>query len=145
MTVEIRQTGPQDVVAVLPARIDRANAAEVREVLLRTLNGTARTLTIDLSATTFCDVAGVRAIERAYQRATACGARLRLLAPSPSVRRILTLTGIHRIIPIDPPAPPRRHFGPTGRRDHRDVKVCTRRKPLSAITRANGMPKESAS
>ncbi|MGH3375554.1 MAG: STAS domain-containing protein [Actinoallomurus sp.] len=105
MTVEIRQAGPQHVVAVMPAELDCTNAAEVREVLLRSLNGTARTLTIDMSATTFCDVAGIRAIERAYQRACACGTRLRLLAPTPGVLRILTLTGIHRIIPIAPPAP----------------------------------------
>jgi hypothetical protein len=77
MTVEIRQAGPQDVVAVMPAEVDCTNAAEVREVLLRTLNGTARTLTIDMSATTFCDVAGVRAIERAYQRARACDGTVR--------------------------------------------------------------------
>jgi anti-anti-sigma factor len=69
------------------------------------LNGTLGTLTIDMSATTFCDVAGVRAIERAYQRARACDIRLRILAPTPGVRRILTLTGIHRVIPIAPPVP----------------------------------------
>ncbi|GAB2807201.1 hypothetical protein GCM10027176_10330 [Actinoallomurus bryophytorum] len=102
MTVEIRQAGPQDVVAVMPAEVDYTNAAEVREVLLRTLNGTPRTLTIDMSATTFCDVAGVRAIERVYQRARACGTRLCLRAPMPGVLRILKLTGIHRIIPIAP-------------------------------------------
>ena len=104
MTVEIRQVGPQDLVAVMPAEVDCTNAAEVREVLLRTLNGTVRTLTIDMSATTFCDVAGIRAIEHAYQRARARGTRLRLLDPTPSVVRILTLTGIHRIIPITPAA-----------------------------------------
>lgn len=110
MTVEIRQAGPQDVVAVMPTEVDCTNAAEVRQVLLRTLNGTARTLTIDMSATTFCDVAGVRAIERAYQRARACDTRLRLLAPTPGVLRILTLTGIHRIIPITPPVPAACHI-----------------------------------
>jgi anti-anti-sigma factor len=110
MTVEIRQAGPQDVVAVMPAEVDCTNAAEVREVLLRTLNGTVGTLTIDMSATTFCDVAGVRAIERAYQRAGACGTRLRLLAPTPGVLRILRLTGVHRIIPIAPPFPAARHI-----------------------------------
>ena len=110
MTVEIRQVGPQDVVAVMPAEVDCTNAAEIREVLLRTLNGTVRTLTIDMSATVFCDVAGVRAIERAYRRARACGTRLWLLAPTPGVSRILMLTGIHRIIPITPAAPAAVHI-----------------------------------
>jgi anti-sigma B factor antagonist len=114
MTVEIRQAGPRDVVAVMPAEVDCTNAAEVREVLLRTLNGPVGTLTIDMSATTFCDVAGVRALERAYQRAGACGTRLRLLAPAPGVVRILTLTGIHRIIPIAPPVPAARHIADHG-------------------------------
>jgi anti-anti-sigma factor len=105
MTVEIRKADPQDVVAVMPTEVDCTNAAEVGELLIQTLNGTLGTLTIDMSATTFCDVAGVRAIERAYQRARACDTPLRILAPTPGVLRILTLTGVHRIIPITPPVP----------------------------------------
>jgi anti-sigma B factor antagonist len=104
-TVRIRQGGGargEYVVVVMPAEIDVTNAAQVRQGLLRALNGTAGRLIIDMSATTFCDVAGVRAIERAYQRARACRTPLHLVLTEPSVRRILTLTGIHRIISIYP-------------------------------------------
>ena len=107
MTVEIRQADPDTVIAVMPAEIDATNAADVRETLLWALNGPAHTLAIDMSATIFCDVSGVRAIERAYRRARAGGTRLRLLAPDPGVRRILHLTGIHRIIPITTRGGPR--------------------------------------
>ncbi|MCW2948564.1 MAG: rsbV5 [Actinoallomurus sp.] len=103
-TIQIRQTGTQGehLIVVMPAEIDITNAAQVREVLLRVLNRADSTLIIDMSATTFCDVAGVRAIERAYQRARACRTQLRLVVQTPAVRRILTLTGIHRIIAVYP-------------------------------------------
>jgi hypothetical protein len=69
------------------------------------LNGSAHTLIIDMSTTTFCDVAGVHLLERVYQRAQACGTELRLMVTAPIVRRVLTLNGLHRIITIYPSVP----------------------------------------
>jgi anti-anti-sigma factor len=86
----------------MPAEIDIANAGKVRETLWRALNGRVRILVIDMSGTTFCDVSGLHVLERAYQRAQAGGAQLRLVVTAPIVRRLLTVYGLHRMIAIYP-------------------------------------------
>lgn len=93
------------LIAMIPAEVDISNADRLRETLLRILNGSVRTLIIDMSTTTFCDVSGVHVLERAYQRARACGTELRLVVTAPIVRRVLTLNGLHRIITIYPSLP----------------------------------------
>jgi anti-sigma B factor antagonist len=83
---------------MLPVEIDIANAGQVREDLLTVLNRGPATLIVDMTRTTFCDSAGVNAIVRAYQRAEACGARMRLVVNAPTVRRVLAITGVDRLV-----------------------------------------------
>jgi anti-sigma B factor antagonist len=92
----------EHLIAMIPAEVDISNADELREALLRVLNGNVRTLIIDMSATTFCDVAGVRVLERVHRRAQAYGTQLRLVVGVPGVRRILMLNGLHRILAVYP-------------------------------------------
>jgi anti-sigma B factor antagonist len=103
-TIRIRRAGTcgDQLIAEVPAEIDIGNADGLREALLRALNSNARILIIDMSATTFCDVSGVHALERAYHRARASGTQLRLVVTAPSVRRMFTLNGLHRIIAMYP-------------------------------------------
>jgi anti-sigma B factor antagonist len=104
-------------VLALPAEIDVTNADEVREVLRAAVSRAPGVLIIDMSATTFCDSAGVQAIIDAYNQVAArnkdaaTGTQLRLVASA--VRRIITLVGIDQLIPVyssveaalaDPPA-----------------------------------------
>ena len=102
--LEIRRadTHGDRLVAVFPAEVDISNADQLREALLRALNGNVRILIIDMSTTTFCDVSGVHVLERAHQRAHACGTELRLVVTAPIVRRVLMLNGLHRIFAIYP-------------------------------------------
>ncbi len=86
----------------LPAEIDLVIADDLREALLSILNQGALGLVADMSATTFCDSAGMTALVRAARRAAAHGATMRLAAPAPSVLRVLTLAGIDRLIGIHP-------------------------------------------
>jgi anti-sigma B factor antagonist len=95
----VRWAGPHAVAAV-PAEIDAANADEVRQGLLAAASLGAAVLVIDMSATTFCDSAGVQGIIAAHQQAAAAGTQLRLVAPA--VQRILTLIGIDQLVPIYP-------------------------------------------
>ena len=53
-----------------------------------------------MSATTFCDSAGVNAIISAYQEATANGTQLRLVAAA--VLRIFKLIGADQLMPVHP-------------------------------------------
>ena len=89
-------------VVCLPAEIDITNADRVREDLLSVLNQGAAVLIADLSKTTFCDSAGVSALARSFRRAEASQSEMRLVVGTLAVRRILTLTGIDRLLDIYP-------------------------------------------
>ena len=89
-------------VVIPPAEIDITNADQVREDLLSVLNQGAALLIADLSKTTFCDSAGVGALARSFRRAEASQSEMRLVVSTLAVQRILTLTGIDRLLDIYP-------------------------------------------
>lgn len=91
--------GPQAVIT-LPAEIDMVNADEIRDKLLAAAGCDLAVLIIDMSGTTFCDSAGVRAIIVAHQQAAATRTQFRLVATE--VSRILKLVGVDQLIPIYP-------------------------------------------
>jgi anti-sigma B factor antagonist len=86
----------------LPAEIDLTIADDVREALLSVLNQGALGLVVDMTATTFCDSAGITALVRASRRADATGAMMRAAATGSSVLRVFTLVGIDRLVDIHP-------------------------------------------
>ena len=55
-----------------------------------------------MTATLSCDHAGADAVVRAYQRALVTGTQLRLVVTAHIVRRVLSLNGLDRFIPIYP-------------------------------------------
>jgi anti-sigma B factor antagonist len=89
-------------VVSLPAEIDISNADQIREDLLSVVNRGATTLVVDMSATTFCDSAGVNALVRTLKRATANGAGMRLVVSTHAVRRVFDITGVDHLIDIYP-------------------------------------------
>jgi len=97
--VQFRWMGQQAVVT-MPAEIDAVNADAVRQALLDGGSYDAAVLIIDMSRTMFCDSAGVQVLIEAHHRAVAARTTLRLVATA--VTRILTLIGVHRLMPIYP-------------------------------------------
>ena len=97
----VQWTGRQAVIA-LPEHIDVSNAGQIREELLSVINRGARALTADLTATISCDHAGADALVRAYQRAVISGTELRLVVTAQFVRRMLSLSGLDRLVSIYP-------------------------------------------
>ena len=95
----VRWVGQQAVIT-MPAEIDATNADQVGQALLIAASQAAPVLIIDMSRTTFCDSAGIRAIITARQHAAATGTRLALVAAP--VLRMLTLTGVDQLVPIYP-------------------------------------------
>jgi anti-sigma B factor antagonist len=75
----------------LPAEIDSSNADHVRERLCAALRPGVRIVVADLTATIFCDVAGVRGMARARNHAAAMNAELRLAVRAGPVRRVLAI------------------------------------------------------
>jgi len=91
----------REVIVPLPEEIDIGNAAGVAEELSSAVSRN-RVVIIDMSATRFCDCAGVRAIMRAHKRTTGSGAELRLVVTATPVRRIFGLIGVDRLLDLYP-------------------------------------------
>ena len=96
---EVQQAG-QHAVITMPAEIDAANADEARRALLAAVGSSAAILVIDMSGTTFCDSAGLKAIIAAHTQAAKAGTQLRLVTTA--VLRIVTIVGIDQLIPVYP-------------------------------------------
>ncbi|WP_371655386.1 MULTISPECIES: STAS domain-containing protein [unclassified Streptomyces] len=77
----------------LAGEIDLETAPLVSASLCACLYEGVRTIDVDLTAVTFCDVSGLNAFLRTSEQATRAGGTLRLHHPPRSLRRILTLTG----------------------------------------------------
>jgi anti-sigma B factor antagonist len=84
-----------------PAEIDVTNAGGLRRAMQSCTDAGYTTLVVDMSETTFCDSAGVRAIIAAHKQAAAAGCQLRLVATAAALR-VLTLVGADQLIPIYP-------------------------------------------
>jgi anti-anti-sigma factor len=88
-------------VVATPEEIDINNAAGLRTALADAAAAAPGpgTLVVDMSATRFCDAAGLHVLVRAHQQAQARGGELLLVLPATTVLRIFAIAGIDRIIP----------------------------------------------
>ena len=90
----------RQAVVTLPAEIDISNAGLVSDTLLAVLNRGVAVLVADMTGTTFCACDGITALVRAYRRAAANHAELRIVVTAPIVLRLLALTGVDHLIPV---------------------------------------------
>ena len=87
-------------VVIAPAEIDITTAGQLRAILLEWHTRGHTTMVVDMTATQFCDSAGLRELVWAHKRAVAEGGGLRLVLPADgAVRRVFTFTGLDRLIP----------------------------------------------
>jgi anti-sigma B factor antagonist len=89
-------------VMTLPAEVDISNAEQVRQDLLSAVAQGATRVIADMTATTFCDSAGVTVLVRVVRQAAAHGSGLRLAASAPTVTRVLALTGVDQLVGVYP-------------------------------------------
>jgi anti-anti-sigma factor len=87
-------------VVTFPEHVDVSNAARIGEQLLAVLSSGAATVIADMSATASCDDAGADVVVRAYQRAVASQAELRLVICAPDVRSLMSAEGLDRLVPV---------------------------------------------
>jgi anti-sigma B factor antagonist len=87
-------------VVTTPVEIDVTNAAEFRQSLLCSANGSHPTLVVDMSETMFCDSTGLHQLVRARRRALAAGGEVRLVVKAPPVLRLFTIMGIDQLFPV---------------------------------------------
>ncbi|MGI9008689.1 MAG: STAS domain-containing protein [Streptosporangiaceae bacterium] len=94
-------TGP--VVVPLPPEIDMTNAERVSGELIAAARPGRRVVVGDLTATTFCDSAGIRALGVAHQHASRAKVQLRLaVAPDGAVRRVLEIMDLVAVLSVYP-------------------------------------------
>jgi anti-sigma B factor antagonist len=99
MNDQTAQTMP--VVVVLPVEIDVTNSQQVYDQLVAALAPGVDVVIADMTSTSFCDSSGVHALVFAHEAAVTRGSQLRLaVAPDGSVRRVLQLIGVGRILSI---------------------------------------------
>jgi anti-sigma B factor antagonist len=89
-------------VVAAPEDIDITNADGLRTALLEAASLGPGTFVVDMSRTQFCDTAGLHAVVAAHKRARAEGGQLLLVTRGAAVDRILSITGLDRVIPNFP-------------------------------------------
>ena len=97
----VQWTGRRALVT-LPRHIDSSNAGQICEQLLWIINRGAVVLIADLTGTASCDYSGADALARAHHRAVVNGAVLRLVVTADVVRRVLSINGLDRRVPVYP-------------------------------------------
>lgn len=102
MQDDISPAQGSDSLAVVsfPERVDVSNADSLRDKLLAVINHGAMVVIADMSATAWCDRAGVDALTRVYQRAVVNGAQLRLVVAAEGVQKLMSSDGLDRLVPI---------------------------------------------
>lgn len=92
----------QVAVVTLPDEMDVTNADAVREDLLSVMSHGTALLIADMSKTNFCDSSGVSALVRTFRQASADATAMRLVVSTPAVQRVLSITGVDRLIETYP-------------------------------------------
>ena len=92
----------EPVVITLPAEIDMSNSDSVGSELSAAMVPGVTLVVADLTSTVFCDSGGLRHLVMAYHQAAAIDAELRLAVQASSVRRVMELTGLFRLMNVYP-------------------------------------------
>ncbi len=100
MTLEERRGIP---VARLFGEIDIANVPGLGDRLLIGVPSEAPGLVIDLTETEYLDSSGIKLLFQTAATLRARGQELRIaVAEGSFIAHVLTVTGLHRIVPLDP-------------------------------------------
>jgi anti-anti-sigma factor len=97
----VRWSGRHAIVT-MPDEIDLTNSGGLDEQLAAVIAQSPETVTVDLTATTFCDSAGINVLARAHGLAAASGGELRLAVGHSPVARIIQLVGLDQIVRVYP-------------------------------------------
>jgi anti-sigma B factor antagonist len=94
-----KQNG-KTVVSVKEPRVDAHNSAELKDRLLKLLEGGERYLIVDLEDVEFIDSSGLGALLSGYKNANLRSSAFALAGLRPRVRSMFELTRLHRVFDI---------------------------------------------
>ena len=101
LTAEVVETRGRAATVAVAGEIDLQTADLLRDRLLDLADAGYRTLVVDFGAVVFCDAAGLGALVAAHNRVASAGGEIRLAAVRPAQRKLLRVTGLHRVFPLD--------------------------------------------
>jgi len=87
-------------IVAFPEEIDISNAVAVTSELIDAFRPGVAVVIADLRQTTFCDSSAIRCLLVARDRAADNGSQLRVVAPSPAVRRSLHIVGADNLLSL---------------------------------------------
>lgn len=103
-------SSPSGPVLILSGEADTTTVSELDQFLTAQLTGGTTGLTIDIAGLRFADSVTIRALVQAARVLKDRGGTMTLLRPQPAVAKILTLTGVDRLLTVrgheHPPPPP---------------------------------------
>ena len=95
----VRWSGRHAIVT-MPEEIDLTNSPGLDELLVGVVAQSPETITVDLTATSFCDSAGISVLAHTHQLAAENGGELRIALGDSPVARIIQLIGLDEIVPV---------------------------------------------
>ncbi len=102
MEMEVTRAGEQAAVVRLAGRLDLLAAAEVKQLLTKTVSDGARVLVIDMGEVSFVDSSGLGALIGGLKAARLAGGDLRLANVGTQAQTILELTTLNRVLRVYP-------------------------------------------
>ena len=101
LNLSVRHHGDRATIQV-GGELDLATCPQLQAVLVELVDRGCHHLILDLEQVTFLDCAGIGVLVDARRRAQEHGGSLKLVRPRPLVWRVLALTGMTTVFPIDP-------------------------------------------
>jgi anti-anti-sigma factor len=89
-------------IVAFPVEVDLCNAPYAATWLLETLEKRPRVVIADMSVTKFCDTSGIRILLLANRRMAEQGTELRIVLPSPVVRRTIHVADVKNVLRLYP-------------------------------------------
>ncbi|MFB8241523.1 STAS domain-containing protein [Kitasatospora purpeofusca] len=101
-TARLQPVDDRTAVCVLVGDLDIETLPPAEQALDEALRARPQVLVVDLEQVGFCDSSGLNLLLKARMGAIAAGAELRLAAASPTVLRLLELTGADTVFRLHP-------------------------------------------
>jgi len=98
--IETEQAGSGATVLALTGEVDLYTCPELKQELLRVIDGGARFVVVDLAGTTFIDSTGLGVLIRGVERLRSKDGRLAVVCVDPNMTKIFEVTGLDRVFSI---------------------------------------------
>jgi anti-sigma B factor antagonist/stage II sporulation protein AA (anti-sigma F factor antagonist) len=101
LTVSVEHRGTDTAVITVAGELDVLSAPILHNAITTAFDNGYSRLVIDAAGLGFCDSQGLWVLIQAARRTADRGGSLRLAAPTPFLRRLLTVTHVGEAIPVD--------------------------------------------